>query len=226
MRLAATSLRRTFIDASGRRVNAVMDLDLDIPTGAFMVVSGPSGCGKSTLLNLLGLLDHPTGGHLEADGAEVTLLRRDAASAFRRDYVGFLFQDAGLLEPMTVRGNLDTALAYRRVHRDLRAQRIDRTLERLGVLEKANEPVSRLSGGERLRVGLARALVGDPTLLICDEPTAALDAENSLSVARLLAQAALDGVTVVASSHDPIVISAAALHLRMAHGRRVEEASS
>ena len=143
---------------------------------------------------------------------------------FRRDRIGFLFQDAGLLEPMSVRGNLDTALAYRGVKRERREAQIRAVLDQLGILDKLDQPVTRLSGGERLRVGLARALVGDPALLICDEPTAALDTENSEAVARLLSRAASEGVTVIASSHDPIIIAAAQIQFRMSRGRRISEA--
>lgn len=198
---------------------ALDGLNLSLPRGSFVVVRGPSGCGKSTLLNLIGLLDRPTTGSLVVEGTELTTLDNAKAAWFRREYIGFLFQDAGLIEPMTVAMNVATPLIYRETPLGMRSDLTMAALEHVGLADRAGSAVGELSGGERQRVGLARALVTDPAILICDEPTAALDEQNSIAIAALLSARASEGRTVICSSHDPIVIARAGYVVPLRHGR-------
>ena len=215
----ANGLGRRFTSRSGQDIVALYALHLELPEGALVVVRGPSGCGKSTLLNLIGLLDRPTTGSLEVMGAETAHLSPEAAAVFRRRHVGFLFQDGGLIEPMSVARNIALPLVYREVPTIERPARIRAALEGVGLLDRWSSGVSELSGGERQRVALARALVSDPALLICDEPTAALDEANSIAITDLLAVRAGQNRTVICSSHDPIVIARADILVELRHGR-------
>lgn len=222
--VSARSLTRRFVSGSGQMVTALDALSLSLPKGVLVVVRGPSGCGKSTLLNLIGLLDRPTGGALVVAGVDLTALDSDGAARFRREHVGFLFQDAGLIEPMTVAANVGAPLVYRETPGHARSALVTAALERVGLAARAGSGVGELSGGERQRVGLARALVTEPSILICDEPTAALDEQNSLAIAALLADRARYGHTVICSSHDPILIGRAGLVVSLRHGRVDPEA--
>lgn len=223
--ISAHSLTRRFISGSGQVVTALDGLSLSLPKGVLVVIRGPSGCGKSTLLNLVGLLDRPTEGTLVVAGVNLAELDGDGAARFRREHVGFLFQDAGLIEPMTVAANVGAPLVYRETPVPARRELIMAALERVGLAARAGAGVNELSGGERQRVGLARALVAEPSILICDEPTAALDEQNSFAIADLLADRARSGHTVICSSHDPVVIGRAGLVVSLRHGRLDREAS-
>lgn len=218
--IVGVGLERDFVSRSGQRVSALSGLDFVATPGEMVVVCGPSGCGKSTLLNLVGMLDRPSKGRLAIGGVETTDLDPGALAALRRQTIGFLFQDAGLLEPMKVVDNVLLPLVYRRTPRADRLDRAHTVLARVGLETRLQSSVSELSGGERQRVGLARALVSSPRVLICDEPTAALDHDNSIQVARLLQDQAKAGVTVICSSHDPILMDRADRLVPLARGRR------
>ncbi|MBX9575662.1 MAG: ATP-binding cassette domain-containing protein [Caulobacteraceae bacterium] len=217
--ILAQNLGRVFEDASGRVTCALQGVNLEIATGEFIVVRGPSGCGKSTLLNLLGLLDHATTGQLWIEGVEVGRVRPSDVARFRRRHLGFLFQDAGLIEPMTALGAVELPLAYRDVARAERTSRAISALAQVGLGAALEAQVADLSGGERLRVGLARALVTDPSILICDEPTAALDEKNSVAVVDMLKAHAAHGRVVICASHDPLVIARATRAIALDRGR-------
>lgn len=216
--VAVRNITRRFMTGSGRTVTALDTVTLDLPPAELVVVRGPSGCGKSTLLNLIGLLDRPDEGSLRVAGVELTTLDATGAARFRREHIGFLFQDGGLIEPMTVAANVSAPLVYRETPRRERARLVVAALERVGLADRSESAVAELSGGERQRVGLARALVATPGLLICDEPTAALDEGNSIEIAALLAERAREGCTVICSSHDPVLIQHAGLLITLRHG--------
>ena len=218
--VSACGLTRVFRGAAGE-VRALDGVDLAIGRGRLFVVRGPSGCGKSTLLNLIGLLDRCTGGSLWVAGVDLTALDRREAALFRRRHVGFLFQDAGLIDRMSVASNVAGPLLYRRTPPSRRRALVMDALERVGLAHRAWSCVGTLSGGERHRTGLARALVAEPAVLVCDEPTASLDAQNSVAVADLLGDVAAGGATVVCSSHDPILIERADTCAEMLYGRVV-----
>lgn len=214
----ARDLTRRFVSGSGQTVTALNHLNLSISRGLLVVVRGPSGCGKSSLLNLIGLLDRPSSGELTVAGVDLHALAGAKAARFRREHIGFLFQDAGLIEPMTVADNIALPLVYRETPSRARNGLIAEVLQRVGLSNRARSAVSELSGGERQRVGLARALVASPDLLLCDEPTAALDETNSHAIVDLLAAQAAQGRTVICSSHDPVLIQRADQIIALRHG--------
>lgn len=214
-------LERTYA-SGGSTVQALRSVSFDILQGSFVVVVGPSGCGKSTLLNLIGLLDQPTSGALTVLAQDVTSCSRREAALFRRAHLGYLFQDAGLIDRMSALENVALPLAYRGTGARERREAASNALTLVGLDERAQASVEQLSGGERQRVGLARALASQPAILVCDEPTASLDQTNSLHIAEVIAERARNGVTVICSSHDPTLISRADQVLSMSHGRIVE----
>lgn len=217
--VVARQVTRQFISRSGETVTALDRIDLVIPRGVLVAIQGPSGCGKSTLLNLVGLLDRPSEGHLRVDDIALEDLDVTQAAHFRRGHVGFLFQDAGLIEPMTVADNVALPLIYQGIPRSERGPRVSSALRRVGLANREDSAVAELSGGERQRVGLARAVIAAPAMLICDEPTAALDEANSLAVIELLREQTSSGRTVICSSHDPILASHADFVVFLRHGR-------
>ncbi|MEE2566851.1 ABC transporter ATP-binding protein [Hyphobacterium marinum] len=177
-------------------------------SGEVTVIAGRSGSGKSTLLNILGALDSPSGGEFQIDGGCCLSLSSWGKAQVRRNNIAFLFQDGGLIERMSV---LDNVLLPLRFCSDRHANAVERARAAIEAVElggKANRLVHCLSGGERHRVGLARALAREARLLICDEPTAALDATTSELVLRLLRKEAERGACVIVASHDPILLKA------------------
>ncbi|MEN5052022.1 ABC transporter ATP-binding protein [Brevundimonas naejangsanensis] len=200
-------------------VVALVDVSLSLTWGQFVVVQGPSGCGKSTLLNLLGLLDRPSVGRLNIAGVPVHELSEGGRARLRRAEIGYLFQDAGLIERMRAIDNVEAPLAYRGVPRGQRRATAEAALRELGLSHRLRALTDTLSGGERQRVGLARILAQRPRLIICDEPTASLDEANSRLVAARLMQLAEEGALVVCASHDPIVIELAQRRIELSHGR-------
>lgn len=177
-------------------------LDLTLKPGQLTALTGPSGSGKSTLLNCMGLLEKPTGGDILFDQRDLTRMRSGAARRFRRDHLGYLFQNYALVENATIAQNLDVALrARRRRGREARAAMSD-ALERVGLAGRERDRVSRLSGGEQQRVALARLIVKQPSLVLADEPTGALDHGNTEIVVSLLRSMADGGACVVIATHD------------------------
>ncbi|WP_028647700.1 ABC transporter ATP-binding protein [Nocardiopsis sp. CNT312] len=172
-------------------------LDLDLPPGRMLALTGPSGAGKTTLLNCLGLLEAPTGGSISHGGRDLTRLRAGGRRRFRRDHLGYLFQNYALMENATVRENLDVA------RRDRPAQA--EALERVGLAGRSRERVHHLSGGEQQRVALARLLVKQPSLVLADEPTGALDEGNGQMVVDTLRAMAAEGCSVVIATHNSAV---------------------
>jgi putative ABC transport system ATP-binding protein len=178
------------------------DLDLAVERGRMAAVVGPSGSGKSTLLNCIGLLAKPTSGRIEFDGRDLTALGGGAARRFRRDELGYLFQNYALIEDATVGENMAVALRARR-HRGAAARELmGEALQRVGIDGRLDEGVARLSGGEQQRVALARLLVKNPGLVLADEPTGALDRTNTEAVIELLRGLANAGACVVIATHD------------------------
>jgi putative ABC transport system ATP-binding protein len=177
------------------------DLSFTVERGQVLAVVGPSGAGKSTLLNCIGLLESVDAGQILVGGTDVTTFRAGRARRFRRDVLGYLFQNYALIENTTVQANLDVAtggLLRRRVQR----QGYDPILERVGLAGRAREKVFRLSGGEQQRVALARLLVKKPIVVLADEPTASLDAENAEMVIEVLRDMAAHGCAVVLATHN------------------------
>jgi ABC-type lipoprotein export system ATPase subunit len=198
-------------------VSAIQDLDATFPAGRLSVVTGPSGSGKTTLLHLLAALDVPDAGEVLVLGTDVGRLDRGARAAFRRDHVSLVGQQPGLIPFLSARENLELTLALRETPQDEARARALETLDAVGLAERTEQRVSRLSSGERARVAIARALVSRPALLLADEPTSRLDQANALAVARLLARLPREQeTTVVCATHDSVVIDQADEELALA----------
>jgi putative ABC transport system ATP-binding protein len=189
----------------GAEVVRVLDgLSLDIATGDFVALMGPSGSGKSTLLNLIGGLDRPTSGTLEVEGLRVDRLGDGALGRWRADHVGFIFQMYNLLPVLSAERNVELPLLLSDLTREERARRVAAALRLVGLSDRAKHRPRELSGGQEQRVGIARAIVTDPTLLLCDEPTGDLDRKSGDEILDLLqALNREQGKTIIMVTHDP-----------------------
>jgi putative ABC transport system ATP-binding protein len=183
--------------------HALQRINLEIREGEFVSIGGPSGCGKSTLLSILGLLDSPSAGSYTLDGQPVAEITQAERARIRNRNVGFIFQAFNLINDLTVAENVELPLTYRAMPPDERSERVHRALERVGMAHRMKHYPTQLSGGQQQRVAVARALVGDPLILLADEPTGNLDSKNSESVMDLLRELHRDGATVCMVTHDP-----------------------
>lgn len=215
--VATHNARRTY--RRGREeVVALSGATLTFRSGDCVVLRGRSGSGKTTLLNLLGLLDRPDEGQVLFMGRDASPLSDRRRALLRRGALGYVLQDSGVIERMSALRNAMLPALYSG-KRDVTARRLAmEALDRVELADKARRPVGALSGGERMRVGLARALCLSPRLIICDEPTASLDAETSHLVIDRLLSAAHEGACVVAASHDPLVIERAGRTITLKSG--------
>src|ERR1700748_385349 len=218
--LTVTSLRKTF-EAENPRVRSLRGIDLTVHAGEFVAVMGPSGCGKSTLLNLVAGLDVPDEGTITVAGETVTGRTEDDLARMRRKHMGIVFQFFNLLEGMTVLENvvLPSVIAGRR--RKMAETRARDLLDLLGIGDKAAAVPGVLSGGQRQRLAIARALANSPTLLLADEPTAALDSAGGAEIVELLRRLHQGGQTNILVTHDQAVADAAGRIVRMRDGRIV-----
>ncbi len=221
--LAVAGLRKTF-EAENAPVRALRGVDMTIAAGEFVAVMGPSGCGKSTLLNLVAGLDVPDEGTIAIAGEPVTGRTEDELARMRRKHMGIVFQFFNLLEGMTVLENvvLPSVIAGRR--RRMAETRARDLLDLLGIGDKASSVPGVLSGGQRQRLAIARALANEPTLLLADEPTGALDSAGGAEIIELLRRLHAGGQTIILVTHDPAVAEAAGRVVRMRDGRIVESA--
>ena len=218
--LTVASLRKTF-EAENAPVRALRGVDLTVESGEFVAVMGPSGCGKSTLLNLVAGLDVPDEGTITVAGELVTGRTEDELARMRRKHMGIVFQFFNLLEGMTVLENvvLPSVIAGRR--RKMAETRARDLLDLLGIGDKASSVPGVLSGGQRQRLAIARALANEPTLLLADEPTGALDSAGGAEIIELLRRLHNGGQTIILVTHDPAVAQAAGRIVRMRDGRVV-----
>ncbi len=216
--LAMRGVRKTF-EAENAPVRALRGVDLTVTSGEFTALMGPSGCGKSTLLNLVAGLDTPDEGEISVAGDAVTGRSEDDLARMRRRHIGLVFQFFNLLEGMTVLENvaLPAVIAGRR--RKMAETRARDLLDLLGISDKASAVPGVLSGGQRQRLAIARALANEPTLLLADEPTGALDSAGGAEVIELLRRLHAGGQTIVMVTHDPAVAAAAGRVVRMRDGR-------
>jgi putative ABC transport system ATP-binding protein len=179
-------------------------LSLELYRGEFVALMGPSGSGKSTLLNLIGGLDRPTAGSIEIDGRRIDRLRDAELAHWRADHVGFVFQMYNLLPVLSAERNVELPLLLRKLSAGQRARRVAAALRLVGLEERARHRPRELSGGQEQRVGIARAIVTDPTLLLCDEPTGDLDRKSGDEILDLLGALNVEyGKTIVMVTHDP-----------------------
>jgi putative ABC transport system ATP-binding protein len=206
------------------RVEVLHRLDLEIPQGDFLALMGPSGSGKSTLLNLIGGLDRPTSGSIEVAGKEIGNLSEAALGRWRADNVGFVFQMYNLLPVLTAQRNVELPLLLTKLSASERKQRASAALQLVGLGERAQHKPRELSGGQEQRVGIARAIVSDPTLLLCDEPTGDLDRKSGDEILDLLqALNQQQGKTIIMVTHDPRAAERAKHVLHLEKGQLVTE---
>lgn len=216
--LVVDKVRKTF-EAENAPVRALRGANLTVPSGDFVALMGPSGCGKSTLLNLVAGLDVADEGTITVAGELVTGRTEDELSQLRRRHIGIVFQFFNLLEGMTVLENVALPAVIAGRKRKIAETRARDLLDLLGIGDKAGTVPGMLSGGQRQRLAIARALANEPTLLLADEPTGALDSEGGQEVIELLSRLHKGGQTIVLVTHDPGVASVASRIVRMRDGR-------
>src|SRR2546425_3245219 len=214
--MARTLVRLEGVSRHFGDVKALDQVDLEIRRGEWLAVMGPSGSGKSTLVNLLGALDRPTSGRIAFDGVTITSLSESERVRFRRENVGIIFQQFHFFPYLTALENVMVAQHYHSVADPKEAKQ---ALDRVGLADRAHHLPPQLSGGEQQRVCVARALINQPRLILADEPTGNLDAENEDKVLRLLRQLHADGHTLVTVTHAPKVGHLADRRVELNHGR-------
>jgi putative ABC transport system ATP-binding protein len=203
--------------------HALADIHLEIRDGEFAEVMGPSGCGKSTLLSLIGLLDTPTDGQYWLDGQAVADLNASERAEVRNRHIGFIFQAFNLIGDLTVFENVELPLIYGGVSAGERRERAHRALQRVDMSHRMDHYPSQLSGGQRQRVAAARAVVGDPLILLADEPTGNLDSTNGEAVMNLLKDLHAEGSTILMVTHDPRYSAYAERTIHLFDGRITDE---
>ena len=203
--------------------HALLNIHLDVKQGEYVSISGPSGCGKSTLLAILGLLDSPSGGSYTLNGKSVQGLKLSERARIRNREIGFIFQAFNLIGDLTVYENVELPLTYRGMPSAERKKRVHDALERVGMSHRIKHYPSQLSGGQQQRVAVARALGGDPSILLADEPTGNLDSVNGEAVMELLRELHRGGATICMVTHDPRYALYADRSIRLFDGRIVEE---
>jgi putative ABC transport system ATP-binding protein len=181
---------------------ALANIDLEIHAGEYVSISGPSGCGKSTLLSIIGLLDTPSDGEYRLKGEPIAGLSFPARARVRNREIGFIFQNFNLIGDLSVFENVELPLTYRGTAGAERRKRVTDALERVGMAHRAKHLPGQLSGGQQQRVAVARALAGDPAILLADEPTGNLDSKNGEAVMELLGELHRGGATVCIVTHD------------------------
>jgi putative ABC transport system ATP-binding protein len=203
--------------------HALEEIHLEIKKGQYVSIAGPSGCGKSTLLSILGLLDSPSGGHYWLNGQPVAELSTSDRTRIRNREIGFIFQAFNLIGDLTVYENVELPLTYRGSGAAERKQKVQHSLERVGMAHRLRHYPSQLSGGQQQRVAVARALVGDPLILMADEPTGNLDSKNGEAVMELLRDLHRNGATICMVTHDQRYANFADRNIHLFDGRIVEE---
>jgi putative ABC transport system ATP-binding protein len=206
--------------------HALEDVHLEIKQGEYLAVSGPSGCGKTTLLSILGLLDSPSEGTYLLGGEHVADLTASQRAKIRNRQIGFIFQAFNLIGDLTVAENVELPLTYRGMPGDERKKRVQDALEKVGMSHRMKHYPSQLSGGQQQRVAVARAVVGDPLILLADEPTGNLDSKNGESVMELLRDLHRAGATLCMVTHDPRYARHADRTIHLFDGRIVEESAA
>jgi putative ABC transport system ATP-binding protein len=203
--------------------HALSEVHLEVRRGEYVAIAGPSGCGKTTLLSLLGLLDTPTGGEYWLDGKPVAQLSPTERARIRNREIGFIFQAFNLIGDLTVYENVELPLTYRGMPAAERRTRVMAALEKVGMSHRVKHYPSQLSGGQQQRVAVARAVAGEPLILLADEPTGNLDSVNGESVMGLLQELHKAGATICMVTHDPRYAAHADRAIHLFDGRVVED---
>ena len=181
---------------------ALNKVNLEIKQGEFAAIMGPSGCGKSTLLNILGLLDNPSGGQFFFNGEDVAGYNEKMRTGLRKNNIGFVFQSFNLIDELTVFENIELPLLYQKVPSSKRKEMVTAVMEKMGIEHRRKHFPQQLSGGQQQRVAISRAVVGNPKLILADEPTGNLDSANGLEVMELLAKLNKEGTSIVMVTHS------------------------
>ena len=211
----------------GERIDVLQGVDLEIPQGDFLALMGPSGSGKTTLLNLMGGLDTPSEGSITVGGDRIDRMSGGKLSAWRARHIGFVFQMYNLMPVLTAARNVELPLLLTKLGKADRRKRVQVALSVVGLAERANHYPRQLSGGQEQRVGIARAIVTDPTLLLCDEPTGDLDRKSGDEVLDLLQTLNREhGKTIVMVTHDPHAAARATRTLHLEKGQLVTEVAA
>jgi putative ABC transport system ATP-binding protein len=203
--------------------HALAGIHLQIERGEFLSISGPSGCGKSTLLAIIGLLDTPSNGDYVLNGNDVSGLKAGERARIRNREIGFIFQAFNLIGDLSVYENVELPLTYRGMPGSERKKRVHDALEKVGMSHRVKHYPAQLSGGQQQRVAVARALAGEPSLLLADEPTGNLDSGNGEAVMQLLHELHAEGATICMVTHDPRYARAAGRSIHLFDGRVVDE---
>ena len=214
--------RKYYLDKT--EICALDNVSFQIHKGDFVVLAGPSGSGKTTLLNIIGCIDKPSQGKVFFEGTDITDTPIEKLNHLRLKNIGFIFQSFNLIPVLTAFENVELPLLFKGIGDTTIKNLIEKFLHRVGLTDKINEKPSNLSGGQRQRLAIARALAGNPSLIVADEPTASLDRKNAESIIELLRELNNEfGVTVVLASHDPMIIEHSRIKLFMRDGRVVNE---
>jgi len=214
--------RKYYLDKT--EICALDNLSFQIHKGDFVVLAGPSGSGKTTLLNIIGCIDKPSRGKVFFEGTDITDTPIEKLNHLRLKNIGFIFQSFNLIPVLTAFENVELPLLFKGLDEKKIKNLAEKFLHRVGLTDKINEKPSNLSGGQRQRLAIARALAGNPSLIVADEPTASLDRKNAESIIELLRELNDEfGVTVVLASHDPMIIEHSRTKLFMRDGRVVSE---
>ncbi|MBA3343976.1 MAG: ABC transporter ATP-binding protein [Gemmatimonadales bacterium] len=203
--------------------HALSEIHLEIRHGEYLAIAGPSGCGKTTLLSILGLLDSPTDGTYTLDGQPVAKLSASDRARVRNRQIGFIFQAFNLIGDLTVYENVELPLTYRGMPGEERRKRVQSALERVGMSHRMKHFPAQLSGGQQQRVAVARAVAGDPAILLADEPTGNLDSTNGEAVMELLRELHMGGATICMVTHDSRYARHAERSIHLFDGKVVEE---
>jgi putative ABC transport system ATP-binding protein len=201
------------------RIHALDGIDLELGENEYVAVMGPSGSGKSTLMNVLGCLDRASGGYYELDGRDTTKMSDRALARVRNERIGFVFQSFELLGQLNALKNVELPLLYSRDGWLSRRKRARKTLERVGLGDRAKHKPNQLSGGEKQRVAIARALICNPSILLADEPTGNLDTKTSEGILKLFDQLYNEGQTIIMVTHEETVARHSKRIIRMSDGR-------
>ena len=206
--------------------HALAGIHLEIRRGEYVSIAGPSGCGKSTLLSIMGLLDSPSGGAYTLKGKAVQDIKARERARIRNREIGFVFQSFNLIGDLTVYENVELPLTYRSLARAERRRRVTAALEKVAMGHRANHYPSQLSGGQQQRVAVARALVGEPSILLADEPTGNLDSVSGEAVMELLHELHREGATICMVTHDSRFARHADRTIQLFDGQIVDESSA
>lgn len=206
------------------QVQVLKDICLDVSEGEYLAIMGPSGSGKTTLMNLIGCLDVPTEGTYILDGKEIASLDDNAMAEIRNKYIGFVFQNFYLLPKMTALDNVALPLLYAGVPQKERRERAKKALEAVGLAERVMFLPNQLSGGQCQRVAIARAIVTNPTLLLADEPTGALDTASGNQIMEIFRDLSNQGMTIIMITHEPAIAECADQIYHILDGRLITDA--